>query len=146
MGSQLAPFFSADTFNDLFSAYFEKMFELAHSHGAKTMLHSCGSVSSFIPRLIEIGLDILDVVQTSALGMEIEKLAKEFGKDINFCGTMDVQQILINMSPQQIKEEVKKRQELFPDGGLILGPSHAIQPGTPMENIIAMYEAAGSLS
>ena len=109
------------------------------------MLHSCGSVYSFIPNLIEIGLDILDVVQTSAKNMEIGKLSKEFGKDICFCGTMDVQQVLINMTPKQVEEEVKLRQRLFPDGGLILGPSHAIQPGTPMENIIAMYRTAGSL-
>ena len=109
------------------------------------MMHSCGSVYSFIPGLIDIGLDILDVVQTSAKDMEIEKLSKEFGRDICFCGTMDVQQVLLNMTPGQIEEEVRLRRRLFPDGGLILGPSHAIQPGTPVENIIAMYRAAGSL-
>ncbi len=145
MASQLAPFISVESFNDLFSKHFEMIFGLAHKYGAKAMLHSCGNVYSFIPRLIEIGLDILDVVQTSAKDMEIEKLSREFGKDICFCGTMDVQKTLIDETPKEIEEEVRLRQRLFPDGGLILGPSHAIQPGTPMENIIAMYRSAGSL-
>ena len=145
MSSQLAPFISIDQFKDLFAGFYKEIFELAHRYNAKAMLHSCGSVYSFIPNLIEIGLDILDVVQTSAKNMEIGKLSREFGKDICFCGTMDVQQVLINMTPKQVEEEVKLRQRLFPDGGLILGPSHAIQPGTPMENIIAMYRTAGSL-
>ena len=41
--------------------------------------------------------------------------------------------------------EVERRQKLFPDGGLFLGPSHAIQMGTPLENILALYRTAGSL-
>jgi len=110
------------------------------------MMHSCGSVHKLIPDLIDAGLDILDVVQTSARDMEIDRLAKDFGKDICFCGTMDVQQVLLNKTPIEIEEEVKMREDLFPEGGLILGPSHAIQPGTPVENIIAMYRAAGSIS
>lgn len=145
LGSQIAPFISVSSFNKLFSPYFKKIFEMIHKNGAKVMLHSCGSVYDLIPRLIEIGLDILDVIQTSARNMEIERLAREFAHDICFCGSMDVQQILLNMIPGEIEEEVRLRQRLFPDGGLILGPSHAIQPGTPMENIVAMYRAAGSL-
>ncbi len=94
---------------------------------------------------LEAGKGKIDVVQTSAKDMEIEKLSMEFGKDICFCGTMDVQKTLINETPRQIEDEVRLRQRLFPDGGLILGPSHAIQPGTPMENIIAMYRSAGGL-
>ncbi|MBM3713782.1 MAG: hypothetical protein FJW56_10185, partial [Actinobacteria bacterium] len=99
-----------------------------------------------MPRLIDLGIDILDVVQTSAKDMDIKKLHREFAKDLCFCGSMDVQQVLIKMTPEEIKNEVNLRLELFSEGGLILGPSHAIQPGTPIENIIAMYEAAGSLS
>ncbi len=45
-----------------------------------------------------------------------------------------------------VKNEVKRRLELFSDGGLFLGPSHAIQVGSPMENIIALYRSAGSLT
>ena len=34
---------------------------------------------------------------------------------------------------------------LFPKGGLFLGPTHAIQVGSPLENILSLYRTAGSL-
>ena len=118
---------------------------MIHKYGAKAMLHSCGSVYKLIPGLIDLGLDILDTVQVSAADMDIKRLHREFGKDLCFCGSMDVQTVLLNLTPAQIQKEVLLRQEMFYNGGLIIGPSHAIQPGTPMENIEAMYRAAGSL-
>ena len=145
LGSQQGPLINPILFDEIFSPKYKNYFEMIHSYNAKTMLHSCGSVYKFIPKLIDIGLDILDVVQVSASNMDIRKLYEEFGKDLCFCGTMDVQSILINSSVNEIINEVNLRKELFSEGGLILGPSHAIQPGTPIENIIAMYKAAGSL-
>ena len=44
-----------------------------------------------------------------------------------------------------VVKEVERRKKLFSNGGLFLGPSHAIQVGTPIENIIALYKTAGSL-
>lgn len=98
-----------------------------------------------IPRLIELGLDILDVVQVSAAGMDLPGLQRDFGDYLTFCGTMCVQTLLINGTPDGIRREVEARRWLFPKGGLILGPTNTIELGTPLENILAMYEAAGSL-
>jgi uroporphyrinogen-III decarboxylase len=53
---------------------------------------------------------------------------------------------MVTGTPQDIEREVKLRQELFRDGGLILGPSHTIEPDVPVENILAMYRTAGSLA
>lgn len=145
LASQNGLILSPKSFNELFAGYFKELFEMIHKYNAKVMFHCCGSVFALIPGLINLGVDILDVVQTSAVNMDIKKLHKNFARDLCFCGSMDVQQILINMTPGEIDYEVKLRQELFSDGGLILGPSHAIQPGTPMKNIIAMYYAAGSM-
>jgi hypothetical protein len=36
--------------------------------------------------------------------------------------------------------------DLFKDGGLFLGPTHAIQVDTPLDNILEMYRIAGGLS
>jgi uroporphyrinogen decarboxylase len=109
------------------------------------MMHSCGSVRAFIPRLIELGLDILDVVQPTAAGMDIRELATEFGDRLCFAGSMCVQTTLPFGTTDDICHEVKLRQELFQDGGLILGPTHHIQVDTPLENVLAMYRCAGSL-
>ena len=144
LGTQNGLLVSPRTFERLFAAKYEALFALAHDYGAKTMLHSCGSVRQLIPRLIEIGLDILDVVQVSAAGMGIVELHETFGDQLCFCGSVCVQTTLPFGTAEDVCREVELRQRLFHDGGLILGPTHAIQVGTPLDNILAMYRCAGS--
>lgn len=101
---------------------------------------------AFLPRLIELGLDVYDVVQPTVPQMDIEVLQKDFGDKINFCGSVCVQSTLAFGTVDDVVREVERRKRLFPEGGLFLGPSHAIQVGTPLENILAMYRTAGSLT
>ena len=144
LGTQLNLMISIETFDLLFAEYYMRGFELAHKYGAKTMMHSCGSVWKAIPRLAEIGLDILDVVQTNAAGMDIERLKNLYGNDICFAGSMCVQNVLPFEPPEVVRAETEKRLALFSGGGLILGPSHLIRPETSVENIIEMYKTASS--
>ena len=118
---------------------------MVHRYGAFMMLHSCGSVRALIPRLIELGLDILDVVQVGAAGMAIQELHDAFGTRLCFCRTMDVQTTLPLGSTADVCE-VELRKALFAQGGLFLGPAHRIKASTPLENILAMCRCAGSLA
>ncbi len=145
LGSQNGPLISMKTFEKHFVPKYAALFKLAHSFGAKTMMHMCGCVERFLPRLIEIGLDIEDVVQPTTPEMDIAALQAKYGDRLNFCGTMCVQTVLPFGTVADVEREVRRRQTLFPKGGLIIGPTHAIQVGTPLENILAMYRAAGSL-
>jgi uroporphyrinogen decarboxylase len=92
-----------------------------------------------------MGLDVYDVVQPTTPEMDIAVLKNDFGNEIEFCGSVCVQTTLAFGSVDDVIKEVERRKRLFPDGGLFLGPSHAIQVGTPIENIIALYRTAGSL-
>ncbi|MCD6219768.1 hypothetical protein J7K43_05225 [Candidatus Calescamantes bacterium] len=105
--------------------------------------HSDGAIYDLIPDFIEIGVEILNPIQASARGMNIAKLKKEFGKDISFWGGgIDTQKTLPKGTPEEVKEEVKKRIEvLAPGGGFIFGAVHNIQDDVPAENIMAMWEA-----
>lgn len=142
-GSQGGLLISPQCFEDIFASRYRKAFDIVHAYGARTMLHSCGSVHRLIPNLINIGLDVLDVVQTNAVDMDLKVLHKEFGNDISFSGTMCVQKVLPFGTVSEVREEVNKRLEIFKDGGLIIGPSHQIQIDTPIQNILEMYRAAG---
>jgi len=144
-GTQRGPLINRATFEKYFAPQYGAYFEMAHRYGAKTMMHMCGCVERFLPRLIELGLDIQDVVQPTAPAMDIAALQAKYGDRLNFCGSMCVQSTLPHGSKQDVEREVQRRLELFPKGGLFLGPTHAIQVRTPIENILAMYRTAGSL-
>ena len=119
---------------------------MVHSYGARSKMHMCGCVHSFLPRLIELGLDVYDVVQPTTPEMDLAVLKEKYGRKLLFCGTVCVQTTLAFGTAAEVIKEVERRKELFPDGGLFLGPSHALQVGTPMENILALYRSAGSLT
>ncbi|MDD3503909.1 MAG: uroporphyrinogen decarboxylase family protein [Eubacteriales bacterium] len=145
-GNQNGLMISPDFFDKYFAEYIREFISLAHKHGARAMLHSCGSCHDLITRLIDLGLDILEVIQVDAAKMDITKLHNEFYGKINFCGSISVQSTLPHGTPDQVRAEVQLRKKLFSSGGMIIAPTHDIQVGTPTENILAMYEEIGSLS
>ncbi len=145
LGTQTAQVIDFEIFERHFAPKFKKYFDMAHRYGARTMMHMCGCVRAFLPRLIELGLDVYDVVQPTTPEMDIAVLKRDFGAKLNFCGSVCVQTTLAFGTEKDVIREVERRKTLFADGGLFLGPSHAIQVGTPLENIIALYKTAGSL-
>lgn len=106
-------------------------------------LHSCGSVYEVIPDFIDVGVDILNPVQVSAGNMDTKKLKKEFGDAITFWGGgVDTQRVLPKGTPQEVKDEVRRRiEDLAPGGGFVFNTVHNIQGDVPPENIVAMWEA-----
>jgi uroporphyrinogen decarboxylase len=145
LGTQTAQVIDFDIFEKHFAPKFGKYFDMVHAYGAKTMMHMCGCVRAFLPRLIELGLDVYDVVQPTTSEMDIAVLNFDFGRELTFCGSVCVQTTLAFGTTEDVIREVQRRKKIFADGGLFLGPSHAIQVGTPLENILALYGTAGSL-
>ena len=74
--------------------------------------------------------------------MDPVELKKNFGKDITFWGGgVDTQRVLGVGTPEQVREDVKRRlNDLMPGGGFIFNTVHNIQSNVPVENIIAMWE------
>ncbi len=111
----------------------------------KVMLHSDGAIFPLIPSLIEMGVDILNPVQTSAGGMEAARLKREFGDQLVFWGgSLDCQHTLPFGTPDEVAREVAEHVRIFsPGGGYVFAPVHNIQANVPAENIVAMFETAG---
>lgn len=114
-----------------------------HAPLVKIFFHSCGAVRDLIPELIDLGVDILNPVQVSAAGMDTRALKKEFGRDIVFWGGgVDTQEVLPRGTPQQVRDEVRRRiEDLAPGGGFVFNTVHNIQADVPPENVIAMRDA-----
>jgi len=144
LGSQQGLLISRDMYRALIKPRQKKLFAFIKSKApnAKIFYHSCGAISELIPDFIEVGIDILNPVQTTASGMAPEKIKQEFGKDIVFWGGgINTQVTLPRGTPQQVRDEVKRAIEVFSKGGgYIFASIHNIQADVPPENFWAMID------
>ncbi len=103
--------------------------------------HSDGRMSPIIPELIEIGVEVLNPVQPECLDpLEVKR---KWGDKLSFWGTVGTQTTLPFGSPAEVRDIVRKRKKALGDGGgLVLAPTHVIEPDVPYENILAFFEAA----
>ena len=142
MGMQDGLLISPDMFNQFIKPHLKQFINLAKEHDQRVMYHSCGAIKPLIPRFVDLGIDILNPIQISAQGMDPAELKQEFGKSLCFHGALDVQTVLIKSSPDQVQNEVAKLCRILGEkGGYILAPTNNILPDTPIENILAVYEA-----
>jgi uroporphyrinogen decarboxylase len=141
-GTQNSLIVSPEVWREFFKPRYARLIESFRRIKAdvKIAYHSDGNIDSLLPEYIEIGVDILNAVQPKS--MDPAHLKRRFGNNLSFWGTLDIQETLPFGTPKDVEAEVKLRIETVgPNGGLILGPSHNIQPDVPLENVLAMYEA-----
>ena len=113
-----------------------------HRHGKLLLFHSCGSVYTLVRDLIEVGVDVLNPVQVSAADMATSRLKREYGSELAFWGAIDTHRVLPRGTPEEVREEVKRRiDDLHGNGGYVLCAVHNLQPEVPPENVVAMYQA-----
>lgn len=144
LGMDTGPFMSPATYRKIFKPRHTQLCEYVHKNsGMKTFLHSCGSIYSLMPDLIECGFDVINPVQTACYQMEPERLKAEFGRDITFWGGgADTRAVLNHGTPAQVKDDVRRRIDILaPGGGFVFNTIHNILPDVPQENIVAMFEA-----
>lgn len=142
IGGQTGPLLSLSMWRKYFKEGFKTYIDIAHQYGIPVMYHTCGDVRLFIPDFIECGLDILQSLQPRASNMDIKKLKQEFGKDIAFQGGMDIQHVLPLGKPEDVKAMAKYALDSAKqDGGYIICTAHNIQIDTPIENVVALFEA-----
>jgi uroporphyrinogen decarboxylase len=119
LGFQTTPIVSPEMYRRLFKPWHKKYFDAVKAHtSAYISFHCCG-------------------------GMDSASLASEFGDRLSFWGAIDTQDVLPNGSVGDVRAEVKRRfGDLAPSGGYVFSAVHNIQPDVPLENILAMFEAA----
>jgi uroporphyrinogen decarboxylase len=145
LAGQSGPLVAPDLWRRMIKPRQAKIIQAIKAHTkAPLFYHSCGAVTPFLDDLIEIGVDILNPVQVSAVGMDTAALKKRYGKRLSFWGGgCDTQQVLPYGTPAEVRAEVRRRiRDLAPGGGFVFNPVHNIQPGVPAENVVAMFEAA----
>lgn len=142
-GTQTGPFMSPAMFEELVKPYYKERINYTKKYtNAYYFHHTCGSVYTLIPHLIDAGVDILNPIQPGAKDMEPEKLKSTYGEKITFWGGIDTQHILPEGSKENVNEEVYRVLDaMSANGGYVLAPAHNIQPDVPPENVVAIFES-----
>jgi hypothetical protein len=142
-GTQNGPFLSVATYRDLFLPYQKRVNGWIHHHTPwKTFMHCCGGIAPLLDAVVEAEFDILNPVQCSAKGMDARVLKQHYGDQLVFWGGgVDTQKTLPFGKPQEVRDQVRERIEIFgPGGGFVFCTIHNIQANTPIQNVLAMFE------
>jgi uroporphyrinogen decarboxylase len=141
LGSQTGPLMSLETYRRFLLPHQIKMAELARSFGIHVMYHTDGAARPFLPDLIgRVGIEILNPIQWRCPGMDRTGLVADYGDRIIFHGSIDNQQTLPFGTVNDVVTEVRESVEIYRNARWICNPCHNIQPNTPTDNIVAMYD------
>ena len=144
-GTQNSPFLSVQMFRERIMPFYQRGLEWIHANtDMKVLLHSDGALFPLIPSLVEMGVDILNPVQTSAKTMDPVRLKQEFGDQLVFWGaSLDCQKTLPFGTPEEVAQEgLEHIREFSPHGGYVFASVHNIQANVPPENIVSMFDTA----
>jgi uroporphyrinogen decarboxylase len=147
-GAQAGPMIGPELFSQSIVPHYRRFSEWLHQHTKwKLYLHSCGAIESLLEMIIDMGVDILNPIQTSARGMDPVLLNETYGGRIVFWGGgCDTQRVLGFLPTEKLAAHVRERVELFaPGGGFVFNQIHAIQPTVDPASIVAMFDAARSV-
>jgi uroporphyrinogen decarboxylase len=146
LGAQNGLLVSLAMYKELIWPYHKRLFEFIKQKAGKRayiFFHNDGAIYETIPLLIEAGVDILNPWQVNCRGMDdTRKFKREFGRDLTIWGgSCDTQRVLPFGTPQEVREETKRRiEDLAPGGGFVFAPIHIIQSDVPPANIMAWWE------
>ncbi|HET6438420.1 MAG TPA: uroporphyrinogen decarboxylase family protein [Anaeromyxobacter sp.] len=133
---------SPEAYRAVLKPVYKRYFDQVHAlTPAKLFYHSCGCVNELVGDLVEIGVDILNPVQVTAMG-DTARLKERFGSQVTFWGAIDTQEVLPHGTPADVEREVAHRiHDLAPGGGYVVASVHNVQPDVPPENLLAMTAA-----
>lgn len=143
IGGQKGLLMSLPMWEEFIKPYHVRLNQLIHRFGVRVIYHSDGAVMDAVPGLLDMGIDVLQALQFDAAGMDPLLLKQSYGERLCFEGGVSVQRTLPFGTAGEVRAEVCRLIDVLGrDGGYILGPSHAIQAGTPPENILALFDTA----
>jgi uroporphyrinogen decarboxylase len=141
-GTQDRMLIKPELFREFFKPRYAKLFQewKTINPNVKIAFHSDGYIYPIIGDLIEVGLDILNPVQPEC--NDLAEIGRQYGEKLSFWGGIGTQTTMPYATPQEVKEKVTEVQsQLGRRGGLLIAPSHILEPEVPWENVLAFVEA-----
>ncbi|MCE5326667.1 MAG: uroporphyrinogen decarboxylase family protein [Planctomycetaceae bacterium] len=141
LGTQTGEFFSPAIFDEFYAPYYKRMFDAAHKHNMHFWLHVCGSILKFIPKWIDVGLDVLHPIQKYT--MDERDVARKFGGKITFFAGMDVQQTIPWGTPDDVRREVRFMMDTYwqpGQGRCMITAGNGINGDCPLSSLEAFFD------
>ena len=145
IGMQSTIMMSIDMYTEWLKPRLKRVIDAARAVNPDIIVfyHSCGFVTPFIEHLIEVGVDVLNPIQSEC--MDFEEIHREFGDRISFHGTIGTQKIMPFGTPEEVRETVWRNLDIAGgNGGLFPAPTHMLEPEVPWENVLAYVDACRS--
>lgn len=142
LGHQKQLFMSPATYREMIKPYYLRLGAYLDAHDLHWWLHSCGNNTAIMDDLIEAGVDVFHPVQKGT--MDYAAVARDYGERMTFLAGFDVQHMLPEGTPEQVRAEVRHIIDTFdrPGGGLCIAAGNGILPGTPLDNVEAFLDEA----
>jgi uroporphyrinogen decarboxylase len=140
------PLISPSTFDEFFKTPYQRLIAFVKERAPhiRVVYHSDGAVTPFLPRLIDIGVDVFHPLEPLE-ATNLEAVKDTYGGELAFLGAVDIRQALPGSEEDVVREVRTRLEQLGGGGGYILAPSNHLQPDVPPENVIALYRAAQEL-
>ncbi len=141
-GSQRSLLISPETWREVFAPRYRRLFRAAQDADLDVIFHSCGNVAAIIGDLVDLGVDVIDPLQSEAL--DLAWVAREFGGQVAFAGGLP-EQHLPALTPGQVRDAVLRLVDLLgaPFGNaLIMAPSNSVLADVPLANLEALFQAS----
>jgi len=141
LGTQNSLVFSPDMWRRLIRPPLVRIIEAIRSVRQDVLIayHSCGHVEPLVGELADAGIDVLEAVQPEA--NDPARIKRLHGDRLSFWGTMGSQSTFSSGSAEDVRREVRERiATVGRGGGLMIAPSHVLEPEVPVENVLAFVD------
>lgn len=141
-GQQRGLLMGYDLWKEFIYPILSRLYRVVLDAGKTVFIHSCGDVDELFDDLVAIGLRVFNPFQPEV--MDVPRLMEQYHGRLAFWGGVSTQRTMPYGSPAEVSAEVRRMIELGRRGGYILSPAHALEGDVPLENLLALIEAAKS--
>jgi uroporphyrinogen decarboxylase len=139
--TNIGPMLSPGTMEEFEFSLLREQAELVKERKLPLFFHVDGKVTPLIPQFLEMGVDILNPIDPCSGLQDIYEIKELYGDRLTLCGNIDIDNVLLKGSPEDVAEDVRAHiDRLARGGGYIVASSHNLHELIPVENFYAMRD------
>ena len=142
VANQNAMMFAPETWRTMMLSRWAKVWaEVKQANpDSRIWYHSDGNIFAIVGDLIDAGVDILNPLQPECL--DVDEVHRRYGDRVSLHGCIGTQSTMPFGSAEDVRARVKDIIERYgSNGGLIIAPTHILEPEVPLANIDALFDA-----